>query len=529
MVDQYSEQIFSNLYPVYDGRKNLITAKQLPIGNQQIELKILLTGDGCHEREFTVNIKYIRPLSLGKLKDVLEGRGSKLPMDTVLACDTILRHMPSLVYTPVGKSFFSAPQGNTPLLGGGREVWFGFHQSIKPTQWKLMLNIDVSATAFYTGLPVIDFLMSVLDLNISRTELADLKMLSDAQRMKFTREIRGLKIEITHCGLIKRKYRVFGVTRRSASQLTFPLQMPDTDTAVECTVEKYFFERHGRILDYPYLPCLQVGQENKHTYLPLEVCNVIPGQRCIKKLTDTQTSTMIKATARSAPGRGQEIANLVHRASFHEDPYVTDFGMSVENRMTQLSARVLPSPKILFSNGQNYATPNHGAWDMRQKKFYVGVEIKTWAIACFANARMCSDQALRNFTKHFQKISEDAGMMISNGPVFCKYVENHQVDQVEPMFRYLTENFHGLQLILVILPGKSPVYAEIKRVGDTILGVSTQCVQFRNIIKTTPQTMSNLCLKINAKLGGINNILMPQMRPKIFKEPVIFFGADLEF
>lgn len=42
----------------------------------------------------------------------------------------------------------------------------------------------------------------------------------------------------------------------------------------------------------------QVGQEHKHTYLPLEVCNIVAGQRCIKKLTDMQTSTMIKATAR---------------------------------------------------------------------------------------------------------------------------------------------------------------------------------------------------------------------------------------
>ena len=45
--------------------------------------------------------------------------------------------------------------------------------------------------------------------------------------------------------------------------------------------------------------CLQVGQEHKHTYLPMEVCKIVPGQRCLKKLTDMQTSTMIKATARS--------------------------------------------------------------------------------------------------------------------------------------------------------------------------------------------------------------------------------------
>jgi hypothetical protein len=37
----------------------------------------------------------------------------------------------------------------------------------------------------------------------------------------------------------------------------------------------------------------------------------VAGQRCIKKLTDNQTSTMIKATARSAPDRQEEISRLV--------------------------------------------------------------------------------------------------------------------------------------------------------------------------------------------------------------------------
>ena len=59
------------------------------------------------------------------------------------------------------------------------------------------------------------------------------------------------------------------------------------------------------------MPCLQVGQEQKHTYLPLEVCNLVAGQRCIKKLSDLQTSKMIRATAKKAPDREQEIVNLV--------------------------------------------------------------------------------------------------------------------------------------------------------------------------------------------------------------------------
>ena len=67
----------------------------------------------------------------------------------------------------------------------------------------------------------------------------------------------------------------------------------------------------------------------------------------------------------------------------------------------------------------------------------------------------------------------------------------------------------------------------MKRVGDIMFGLATQCVQAKNVNKTSPQTLSNLCLKINVKLGGINNILLPSIRPAIFHEPVIFIGADV--
>ncbi|KTF81628.1 hypothetical protein cypCar_00030049 [Cyprinus carpio] len=310
------------------------------------------------------------------------------------------------------------------------------------------------------------------------------KPLTDSQRVKFTKEIKGLKVEITHCGQMKRKYRVCNVTRRPASHQTFPLQQENGQT-IECTVAQYFKDKYKLVLLYPHLPCLQVGQEQKHTYLPLEVCNIVAGQRCIKKLTDNQTSTMIRATARSAPDRQDEISKL----------------------------------------NKAIATPVQGVWDMRNKQFHTGIEIKVWAIACFAPQRQCTELLLKAFTDQLRKISRDAGMPIQGQPCFCKYAQG--ADSVEPMFKHLKYTYQGLQLVVVILPGKTPVYAEVKRVGDTVLGMATQCVQVKNVQKTTPQTLSNLCLKINVKLGGVNNILLPQGRPLVFQQPVIFLGADV--
>ncbi|XP_046745318.1 protein argonaute-2 isoform X3 [Diprion similis] len=527
MVRSYSK-IFGTLKPVFDGRNNLYTRDPLPIGNDRIDLEVILPGEG-KDRVFRVVIKWVAQVSLFALEEALEGRTRQIPYDAILALDVVMRHLPSMTYTPVGRSFFSSPDGYYHPLGGGREVWFGFHQSVRPSQWKMMLNIDVSATAFYKAQPVIEFMCEVLDIRDINDQR---KPLTDSQRVKFTKEIKGLKIEITHCGTMRRKYRVCNVTRKPAQMQSFPLQLENGQT-VECTVAKYFLDKYKMKLRYPHLPCLQVGQEHKHTYLPLEVCNIVAGQRCIKKLTDMQTSTMIKATARSAPDREREINNLVRRADFNNDSYVQEFGLTISNNMMEVRGRVLPPPKLQYGgrvsslSGQTkqQALPNQGVWDMRGKQFFTGVEIRVWAIACFAPQRTVREDALRTFTTQLQKISNDAGMPIIGQPCFCKYANGP--DQVEPMFRYLKTTFQALQLVCVVLPGKTPVYAEVKRVGDTLLGMATQCVQAKNVNKTSPQTLSNLCLKINVKLGGINSILVPSIRPKVFNEPVIFLGADV--
>ena len=101
---------------------------------------------------------------------------------------------------------------------------------------------------------------------------------------------------------------------------------------------------------------MQVGQEQKHTYLPLEVCRIVAGQRCIKKLTDMQTSTMIKATARSAPDREREINTLVRKADYNNDPYLQTFGIQVAPLMVEVTGRVLPPPKLLYGGRVSHAS-----------------------------------------------------------------------------------------------------------------------------------------------------------------------------
>ncbi|GBC30383.2 Piwi domain-containing protein [Rhizophagus irregularis DAOM 181602=DAOM 197198] len=85
------------------------------------------------------------------------------------------------------------------------------------------------------------------------------------------------------------------------------------------------------------------------------------------------------------------------------------------------------------------------------------------------------------------------------------------------------------QLILCILPntGVSLYDAEIKRVGDTVTGVVTLCIQSRNMFAIKKQYCVNVYLKINAKLGGMNSFINPSQLLFVSESPTIILGASV--
>ncbi len=64
----------------------------------------------------------------------------------------------------------------------------------------------------------------------------------------------------------------------------------------------------------------------------------------------------------------------------------------------------------------------------------------------------------RQFVFQLRRISNDAGMPVIKDPYFYRYVSG--LENVEPLFRQLKQERPELQLIMVILPGKTPVYGE---------------------------------------------------------------------
>lgn len=74
MVQSYSK-IFGSQKPVFDGRKNMYTRDDLPIGKEKAELEVTLPGEG-KDRVFRVAIKWVAQVSaVARGKDCGNGTG----------------------------------------------------------------------------------------------------------------------------------------------------------------------------------------------------------------------------------------------------------------------------------------------------------------------------------------------------------------------------------------------------------------------------------------------------------------------
>ena len=94
-------------------------------------------------------------------------------------------------------------------------------------------------------------------------------------------------------------------------------------------------------LQYPRLPCLNVGRPNKEIWLPMEVCFVIRGQRRMK-LDERQQAAMVTQASQDPKARLEWIQRCVRtHAKLDADPSVRAFGMNVSDTLSEVRSRAV--------------------------------------------------------------------------------------------------------------------------------------------------------------------------------------------
>ncbi|CAB4010097.1 argonaute-2 isoform X1 [Paramuricea clavata] len=485
------------------------------IGKDSRRYNLQYTTDNGREKEFIVDVKHAAVVSLYYLNEALEGRQTEIPFDTMQAIQTVLRQLPKMRTIQVRKyrnSFFDYPTGREKDLGGGMQVWNGTFFSIRLTQWKMMLNVDTCATGFYKGQSVIDFMCDFLNLRNLR---------------------RPIKVETTH---IKRKQKASGLSFKSAKDETFDCE------GRKVSVLNYFKDQYNITLQYPDLPCIKIGQ--KGNLIPIELCRVVDGQKKQGKLTGAQTQQMIRHTATPAPDRLQKITELIRKLHYESDPYSRDFGISIGNKMVTIQGRVLHPPLLMYGPGHRpqKEMPCNGSWEIRNQMLDPK-DLREWALISYINdcqskrgrggryrgPEYLDDCGIDNLIHHLVDVGREKGVRVNEKPCYVRTITGfHGTDK---LFGSLKTCYPNLQLIVVVLPvNGDDYYKEVKHCGDVVHGITTQCIKVEQASSDFSdwrkrETLVNLWLKINAKLGGTTCILDWGVKSPILHRPVIIFGA----
>ncbi|CAK9165711.1 unnamed protein product [Ilex paraguariensis] len=532
----------------YDGEKSLFTVGPLP--RNKLEFTVVLEdvtsnrnngnsspdGHGSpnesdrkrrrrpyQSKTFKVEISFAAKIPMQAIANALRGQESENSQEALRVLDIILRqHAARQGCLLVRQSFFHNDPRNFADVGGGVLGCRGFHSSFRTAQGGLSLNIDVSTTMIIQPGPVVDFLIA--NQNVKDPFSVDWA--------KAKRTLKNLRVKTSPSNT---EYKITGLSERPCREQMFSLKQKGGKDdngdaqAMEVTVYDYFVNyRHIELRYSADLPCINVGKPKRPTYIPLELCSLVSLQRYTKALSTFQRASLVEKSRQKPQERMRVLTDALKINNYEAEPMLRSCGISINNSFTQVEGRVLSAPRLKVGNGEDFF-PRNGRWNFNNKKLVEPTKIERWAVVNFS-AR-CD---LRGLVRDLIKCGDMKGIQIE--PPFDVFEENPQnrrsppLLRVEKMCEEIQSKLPGApQFLLCLLPERknSDLYGPWKRKNLAEFGVVTQCIAPTRV---NDQYLTNVLLKINAKLGGLNSMLAVEQSPSIplvSKAPTIILGMDV--
>ncbi|RHZ89452.1 hypothetical protein Glove_14g51 [Diversispora epigaea] len=511
------QNYFGGTQVVFDGNSSIYSSQTLPIGNEDEEkIDVTLPAEGrMRSKNFMVIIQKVAQIDLQSVKDYMNG--TCLFTSEVQTClsvlNTILNYKPRNTYLIVKNGIFPENFDRPRYLGNGIELKQGYCQSIRPGIEQLIVNVDVCAACFYPACSLLQFVSMVLKKNIDNLR----RGITDSEKRQLEYILKEVKIRVNHRGEHQPRFKI----ERLSSQATDYLMFRNEKEGRDVSVVDYFVQQYNRQLEFRCLPCVVVKKSN---FIPIEVCEVLPGQKFEKSIDDKLKADIIKFTCIKPQERFRTIEKGIESFfKYKEDENLNDFGIQIDSRMIEIEARLLKPPIVAYDKKSQDPEfqPRFGRWNLMNKFFPSIRPLENWSILMLTRDPV---QMVEKFARELMKTLNERGMPVNTFPKIIP--ENLQGDIEKGLViaidkAQVNKNI-PVQIILVFIPRKaSQPYGRIKQLSDTVLGIPTQCIVSDRLRKSGDKgLLSNLALKINAKLGGRNCSLRGDQLDSVTKVPV---------
>ncbi|KAL8853079.1 MAG: hypothetical protein Q9221_002109 [Calogaya cf. arnoldii] len=472
-------------------------------------------------------------------------------------------------------------------LLGGLDAIPGFFSCVRPASQNLLVNVNSTTGAFYHVLRL-DELMDKWDKARKDRGRWDVVKLDTLQGF-----LKGLRIKALHLNKDNDRNsrpwikRIYGLAQQDDGRKTLKppqekakpyVQDPSKVVSVPTKVsvkganprEVQFWcdkkKRHISVLDhfkeeYPdyssgvklsdSLWCVvNVGSQERPTYLPAEACEVLPGQAYKRKLSPDQTTEMIKAAVRlpsdNKTNIEQEGLLSVGMIASANDKMVIfppdssnsimtekqdSFGLKLlDSSFLSVKARQLSFSGVRYADGPKlqWSTKDPTMWSMGNMGLRDPASIHRWTYVRILDQEKPTKgkRAEGGIRAEGAVVNAFKLRLLYHGMSIPDYAEvdggNHVLKFEQkpgtPFMQFL-DQIRQLKIgfLLIILPnGDADRYSKLKLLCDKQYGVRNMCVLWRTIMDSdmqkmsnlqklsSLQKMSNLCLKVNMKMGGVN-------------------------
>lgn len=129
-------------------------------------------------------------------------------------------------------------------------------------------------------------------------------------------------------------------------------------------------------------------------------------------------------------------------------------------------------------------------------------------------------------------MSQSSGLNLANRPDEIKNISDRDNRRVADMIDKELSRIgkeKKVQIVFVVIPDSGPTYATIKQRAEINHGVLTQCIKGGTVFRKRRDgsTISNILLKVNAKLNGTNHKLQSSAILSQSPGKVMVIGADV--